>query len=42
MSPVVEISQVEKSFGTLKVLKGVSLNVAKGELVAIIGRSGSG
>ncbi|HEY8383454.1 MAG TPA: amino acid ABC transporter ATP-binding protein [Microvirga sp.] len=42
MSPAVEISNVRKSFGALEVLKGVSLNVGRGELVAIIGRSGSG
>jgi polar amino acid transport system ATP-binding protein len=33
---------VRKSFGPLEVLKGVSLEVAKGDVVAIIGRSGSG
>lgn len=42
MSPAVEISNVRKSYGAVEVLKGVSLNVRKGELVAIIGRSGSG
>jgi polar amino acid transport system ATP-binding protein len=38
----VEIRNIHKSFGTLKVLRGVSLNVAQGEVVALIGRSGSG
>jgi polar amino acid transport system ATP-binding protein len=33
---------VRKSFGANEVLKGVSLEVAKGDVVAIIGRSGSG
>jgi polar amino acid transport system ATP-binding protein len=39
---LVEIRDVEKSFGPLQVLKQVSLEVAEGEIVAIIGRSGSG
>ncbi|WP_164133780.1 ATP-binding cassette domain-containing protein, partial [Stenotrophomonas maltophilia] len=33
---------VRKSFGSLTVLDGVSLSVAEGELIAVIGRSGSG
>ena len=36
------IRDVRKSFGPNEVLKGVSLDVAKGDVVAIIGRSGSG
>jgi len=40
--PLVEIREVDKSFGHLHVLKRVSLDVAEGEIVAIIGRSGSG
>jgi polar amino acid transport system ATP-binding protein len=39
---LVEIRDVDKSFGQLHVLKRVSLEVAEGEIVAIIGRSGSG
>jgi polar amino acid transport system ATP-binding protein len=39
---LVSIREVRKSFGPLEVLKGVSLEVAKGDVVAIIGRSGSG
>jgi len=39
---LVELAQVDKSFGPLHVLKQVSLQVAEGEIVAIIGRSGSG
>jgi len=33
---------IYKNFGELEVLKGVSLQVNKGEVIAIIGRSGSG
>ncbi|MBQ7158969.1 MAG: amino acid ABC transporter ATP-binding protein [Treponema sp.] len=40
--PVIEVRHVSKSFGSLQVLKDVSLTVHKGEVVAIIGPSGSG
>ena len=39
---MLEISNISKSFGTLKVLDDVSLSVNKGDVVAIIGPSGSG
>ena len=39
---MIEIDSVTKSFGSLKVLDGVSLEVRKGEVVSIIGGSGSG
>lgn len=39
---MIEIQNVEKSFGSLKVLDGVSLSVDKGEVLSIIGGSGSG
>jgi polar amino acid transport system ATP-binding protein len=41
-SPVVSLRDVEKSFGSLKVLDGVSFEVQRGQVTAIIGRSGSG
>ena len=40
--PIVSIKDVHKSFGELEVLKGVSLDVKKGEVICIIGPSGSG
>lgn len=40
--PMVSIKNVYKSFGDLEVLKGVSLDVMKGDVVCIIGPSGSG
>jgi polar amino acid transport system ATP-binding protein len=40
--PIVSISDVHKSFGDLEVLKGVSLDVMKGQVICIIGPSGSG
>ena len=39
---MIEIENVQKSFGDLKVLDDVSLTVKKGEVVSIIGGSGSG
>src|SRR6056297_662422 len=40
--PMVSLKDVHKSFGTLKVLNGVSLDVMKGDVICIIGPSGSG
>jgi len=40
--PIVAIRDVHKSFGDLEVLKGVSLDVMKGQVICIIGPSGSG
>jgi phospholipid/cholesterol/gamma-HCH transport system ATP-binding protein len=39
---VVSLRNVKKSFGALQVLKGVDLDVFKGENVVVLGRSGSG
>ena len=40
--PLVDLKDVVKRYGTNTVLNGVSLAVEKGEIIAIIGRSGSG
>ena len=40
--PVIELRNIKKHFGSLYVLKDISLKVHKGEVVAIIGPSGSG
>jgi polar amino acid transport system ATP-binding protein len=40
--PEVIVENVHKSFGTVEVLKGISLTVETGEVIALIGRSGSG
>jgi putative lysine transport system ATP-binding protein len=42
METVVEIKNLHKSFGQNQVLKGVDLNVGRGEVISIIGSSGSG
>lgn len=39
---MIEIKHLSKSFGDLQVLKDVSLTINKGEVVTIIGSSGSG
>jgi polar amino acid transport system ATP-binding protein len=40
--PIIQIENISKHFGAVEALKGVSLNVNKGEVVVIIGPSGSG
>ena len=39
---ILEMHDIKKTFGDLEVLKGINLEVGKGEVVAIIGPSGGG
>lgn len=39
---MIELRNVDKSFGDLRVLKGIDLQVEKGEVLSVIGASGSG
>ena len=39
---MIDIKEITKSFGSLQVLKGIDLHIAKGEIVSIVGPSGAG
>ena len=39
---MINVKDIHKSFGSLEVLKGVNLEIQKGEIVSIIGKSGAG
>lgn len=41
-APMIRAQQVHKNFGALQVLKGISLEVARGEVMCLVGPSGSG
>jgi len=41
-TPVIEISNLHKSYGSLDVLKGVDLRAPRGHVISLIGSSGSG
>ena len=41
-APVIAVADLHKSFGTQKVLNGISLAVKRGETLAVLGRSGTG
>ena len=40
--PVIEIRDIHKAYGDLKVLKGIDITAKRGDVVALIGSSGSG
>ncbi|MHA6642775.1 ABC transporter ATP-binding protein [Mesorhizobium sp. A623] len=42
MTNILEVKDVQKSYGALKVIKGVTLDVVQGETFAIIGPNGAG
>src|SRR6201994_3990811 len=42
MTPMVKAQEVCKSFGALHVLKGITLEIGKGEVPCMVGPSGSG
>ncbi len=42
MDPIIHVKDLHKYFGAVEAVRGVSLDVAKGEVVVIIGPSGSG
>ncbi len=39
---MIKISNIRKSFGEVEVLKGINLDIQKGEIVSIVGKSGAG
>ena len=41
-APAVSVQNLRKSFGSLEVLKGVSLSAREGDVISILGASGSG
>ncbi len=42
MKPIIEIRHLQKHFGSLQVLNDIDFNIEKGEVVTVIGSSGSG
>ena len=38
---ILEVENISKSYGKLKVLDGVSFNISEGEYVALIGKNGA-
>lgn len=39
---MIHLKEITKSFGSLQVLKGIDLDIEKGEVVSIVGPSGAG
>ncbi|TIW24647.1 MAG: ATP-binding cassette domain-containing protein, partial [Mesorhizobium sp.] len=42
IKPAVRLTDLRKSFGALEVLKGISLEAMEGDVISILGSSGSG
>jgi ABC-2 type transport system ATP-binding protein len=42
MNNIIEISNLEKSFGNIKAVKGISMQVQKGEMFGLVGPDGAG
>lgn len=42
MNSVIEVNELRKSYGALSVVKGISLDIHKGEIFAILGPNGAG
>lgn len=42
VTPIVRVTDIHKAFGSVKVLRGMSVSVSPGEAVCVIGPSGSG
>ena len=40
--PIIEVADIYKNYGSVAVLKGISMNIRQGEVACIIGPSGSG
>ncbi len=39
---MISVENITKSYGSLKVLKGINLNISQGEIISIVGASGAG
>jgi len=41
-NPIIQVTNLHKSYGSLKVLKGIDLSIQAGEIVSVVGASGAG
>ena len=41
-APAIELSGIQKSFGSVHAVRGVSLAIAKGAITGIVGENGAG